>query len=457
METPLRLLLIEDSSSDEKLLLRELRKGGFLTACKRIETADAMVEALHEARWDLIISDYRLPAFSGPEALAILKESALDIPFIIVSGTIGELHAVDAMLAGANDYVMKDNMARLVPAIHRELADARIREEKRSGEAALFESNARFRNMADSAPVLLWMSDATGSLTYVNRQWLDFTGRSLDEEVAGWRRDRIHPDDVEGVQAAFAAALHHEGRFQIEYRMLRRDGQWRWLLDTGSPRNRSDGVFAGFIGTCLDLTDRKLAEMEHNRILGENYRLLQEREQVAAQQKAFVRDILYSVTDGKLRICYSEAALPKPLEPASDDITLSEAGGIRELRYAAGDAMERLGFEPERYHDLATAIGEAGMNAVVHAGGGKGRVHTDGRDTVQVWITDRGRGIDVEDLPRATMEKGYTTAGTLGQGMKMMLRTVDRMWLFSQPTGTTVVLEQDRMTSEPHWIWAYHG
>jgi diguanylate cyclase (GGDEF)-like protein len=131
MSTPLRLLIVEDSEDDALLLLRELRQGGFDPRWQRIDTADALVSALEREQWDLVIADFSIPGFSGTEALELLRARDGDLPFIFVSGTIGEEVAVAAMKAGAHDYVMKGNMRRLVPAIERELRDADMRREHR--------------------------------------------------------------------------------------------------------------------------------------------------------------------------------------------------------------------------------------------------------------------------------------------------------------------------------------
>src|ERR1700733_3235489 len=128
--TRLRILIVEDSEDDEVLLLRFLRAAGYVVESTRVETADALKAALQE-RWDLVVSDYHLSGFTAPEAFAILKESGLDIPFIIVSGTVGEDAAVRAMKAGVHDYIVKGNLGRLVPAVERELREARVRAEQR--------------------------------------------------------------------------------------------------------------------------------------------------------------------------------------------------------------------------------------------------------------------------------------------------------------------------------------
>lgn len=136
LSDPLRVLLVEDSESDAALVLRTLSKAGHVLQAQRVEDAAELRAALAAQPWDLVISDYQLPGFDAPAALAIVQASALDIPFIVVSGTIGEDNAVAMMKAGAQDYLMKSNLARLSPAVVRELADARNRKAQRSAEAA---------------------------------------------------------------------------------------------------------------------------------------------------------------------------------------------------------------------------------------------------------------------------------------------------------------------------------
>ncbi len=134
-ETPLRLLLVEDSEDDAALLLRVLRRDGYAVTFRRVETAEALFAALADETWDLVISDYSLPQFSGPRALALFKERGLDIPFIVVSGAVGEEAAVALMKSGANDFVTKGNLERLPPVVRRELADAEMRGRERRAAA----------------------------------------------------------------------------------------------------------------------------------------------------------------------------------------------------------------------------------------------------------------------------------------------------------------------------------
>src|SRR6184192_2642422 len=123
MGQPLRVLLLEDSEDDAELLLRELRRAGYEPAAERFASADEFTNALDQKRWDVVVSDYVMPGFGGLEALDLFKQRGLDIPFIIVSGHIGEEVAVAALKAGANDYVMKDRLVRLAPAIKRALQE----------------------------------------------------------------------------------------------------------------------------------------------------------------------------------------------------------------------------------------------------------------------------------------------------------------------------------------------
>jgi anti-sigma regulatory factor (Ser/Thr protein kinase) len=158
------------------------------------------------------------------------------------------------------------------------------------------------------------------------------------------------------------------------------------------------------------------------------------------------------VTEGRLILCQSEGELPLPLPNSSGPISLTESGGLRERRQAAWDACGAAGLSQERGHDMITAVSEAGMNCIVHVGVGVGEVMADAqRGMVQARVVDHGPGISLENLPNATLKKGFTTAGTLGHGMKMMLQTADRVFLLTNSAGTTVVVEQERVAPLPTW------
>jgi len=167
--TPLHVLLIEDNADDAFFLERHLRRSGFLPEIKRVEIESEMLSALQgTSHFDIILADYNLPSFSGPAALQLVKTHNLDIPFIMLSGVISEETAVASMRAGAQDYVSKQNMARLVPAIRRELAEAALRRQQLASERALRDSEIRFHSLIEAMPLGLLISDVTGKVTYAN-------------------------------------------------------------------------------------------------------------------------------------------------------------------------------------------------------------------------------------------------------------------------------------------------
>lgn len=155
MRKSLHALIVEDSEDDTLLIVNELKRLGYDLFYERVDTAEAMKTALRQIRWDVIVSDYFMPSFSAPEALTLAKQAGPDIPFIIVTGSVGEEIAVAAMKAGADDYLMKESLARLCPALERELKEAEIRRERKRAQEALRESREQLRNLAARIDSLL--------------------------------------------------------------------------------------------------------------------------------------------------------------------------------------------------------------------------------------------------------------------------------------------------------------
>lgn len=182
-------------------------------------------------------------------------------------------------------------------------------------------------------------------------------------------------------------------------------------------------------------------------------RIAIERDREEVRRRILLRDMLLSLTEGKLRLCWSATELPAPLSERQGEPVPLTSESLRPFRWSVTEVTKSLGMPIERRFDLETAVGEAAMNAVVHAGGGEGMVYADSESgTVQVWVRDQGHGIAEESLHRATLERGFTTAGSLGHGFWMVLKTVDRIYLLTGEGGTTVVLEQDREPFEPDWL-----
>ena len=179
---PLRLLLVEDSESDTLLLLWELRRCGYVPDWQRVQDESTMREALARGTWDLILSDSSMPRFSVLDAICILKETGFDIPFIIVSGTIAEETAVAALRGGATDFVPKDKLSRLAPAIERELREVEVREARRRAEEALCASEARYRALFERGPLPTWIVDIeTHKFLAVNDAAIRHYGYSREE------------------------------------------------------------------------------------------------------------------------------------------------------------------------------------------------------------------------------------------------------------------------------------
>ncbi len=194
MTKPLRLLIIEDSEDDALLLVRELRKGGYDPESLRVETRDAMLKALADDAWDLIISDYVLPSFSGTAALDVLRQSRKDLPFIIVSGNIGEDIAVDAMKAGAHDYIIKGNLKRLVPAVDRELREAESRRERDRAERLLAEQSRLLEAFFRHAATPLVFLDRQLNFIRVNDAYARAC-RRREDEFPGRNYFDLYPSD----------------------------------------------------------------------------------------------------------------------------------------------------------------------------------------------------------------------------------------------------------------------
>ncbi|HTL67435.1 MAG TPA: response regulator, partial [Lacunisphaera sp.] len=184
MSKPLHLLLVEDSEDDALLVVRELTNGGYAVTRERVATAEAMRAALARGQWDLVICDYQMPRFNGPEAMKLFREAAVDIPFIVVSGTIGEDVAVAMLKAGADDYLMKGRLARLVPAVERELREAGERRVRRLMEAELIASESRYRRLFEaSRDGILILNADTGVIVDANPFLIDRLGLAREHLV----------------------------------------------------------------------------------------------------------------------------------------------------------------------------------------------------------------------------------------------------------------------------------
>lgn len=261
---PLRVLIIEDSELDAGLILRHLEKAGYAVKMTRVEDEPELLKAL-QASWDIIIADYQLPQFNTPAALKILQQSGKDIPFIVVSGAVGEETAVALMKSGARDYVMKDNLSRLPPIVERELIEVEVRRSKKQANDALLESEQHLRNSQQVAHVGNWIIDmTTGVETWSDEMYRIF---GLDsQKVKGnlhqiWEK-AIHTEDRERVRA-FSHPNNSENQTgEVDCRIIRPDGSVRYILiQSGGSKVNAAGQLIQFTGVVHDITDRKRIEL----------------------------------------------------------------------------------------------------------------------------------------------------------------------------------------------------
>ena len=266
----LRVLIVEDSEDDALLIIRELKKGGYNPVYKLVETAAAMKKALKEKQWDIILCDYSLPKFNAPSAISVLKEANVDIPLIMVSETIGEDMAVECMRLGAQDYIMKDNLSRLCPAIARELKDAEIKNKQKQAESqweialeALRQSEEKHRTIIENIQEGYFEIDLAGNFTFFNDSMCRCLGYSKEELMGMNNRQYTDKKNAKKLFKSFNEIYTTgiTGRI-FEYDIIRKDGTRRQLEGFASLQKDSSGKRTGFRGTIRDITERKRTEEE---------------------------------------------------------------------------------------------------------------------------------------------------------------------------------------------------
>ena len=332
MQKPLRVLIVEDSEDDARLLLRALEHQGYGPVSERVESAEAMAAALDKGTWEVVLCDYSMPGFSAAVALSLLQKAGLDLPFIVVSGTIGEEQAVEMMKAGVHDYILKDNLTRLVPAIERELEEAENRRQRKRAEEAVRKSEARLRSVLEASTDAFWEWNVATGASFLSPRWAELLGYRLDElepHVGTWER-LVHPEDAPRVMEELKA--HLEGaspRFVSEHRVITKSGEEKWLLDRGKVVERdADGKALRMVGSYIDISERKSLE----------FRLVQAKKMEAVGRLAggIAHDFnnLLTVIKG-----FSDLALEKldTDDPARGDLEL-----IREAGEKATDLTRQL-------------------------------------------------------------------------------------------------------------------
>lgn len=260
MPQRIQILLVEDNPADAELLLRALRQDGFAPESERVETEADYLARLH-AGLDLVLSDYNLPRFSGLRALELLRERGLEVPFILVSGMIGEETAVEAMKGGASDYFLKDRLGRLGPAVTQAMTQARLRRERLAAEQARARAEAKYRSIFENSLEGIYQTSVDGRLLIANPALARIAGyespeamiaavSNVGEQIYVHREDRIR----------FQEQLQTGGTVRgFESQMQRRDGSSRWI-SSDARLVRDEGGNVCYEGALRDITERKAAE-----------------------------------------------------------------------------------------------------------------------------------------------------------------------------------------------------
>lgn len=256
-------MMLEDTPTDAELAERELRKAGIVFTSLRVETRDAFTHALDEFHPDIVLSDYKLPDFNGMGALEIVRRDHPEVPVVMVTGALSDIEAVELIHAGARDYVLKDRLARLAPAVQRALSAEQGARARKAAERALKESEERFRSLVESTSDWIWEVNEQIVYTYASPQVFDLLGYTPGEIIGKTRFDLMSPDEVARVKEGFGAILAERKPFRLwENAALHKDGRVVFLETSGVPMFDAQGVFKGYRGIDRDITERKEAERE---------------------------------------------------------------------------------------------------------------------------------------------------------------------------------------------------
>ncbi len=261
----LKILHLEDQPNDVELVRAMLEREGYDLDLDNVVTRDAFMRALDENEYDLILSDFSLPAFDGLSALAMSLQKAPYTPYIFVSGTLGEERAIESLTNGATDYVLKTRMERLGPTVARALKEAKERNERREVQKRLAEAERRFRYLVNSSPSVIYArtADKSHRCTFVSDNFTEVTGyqsREITNNETFWY-DHVHPDDRRPALRAVEKHLKEGGRGVIEYRFEHADGGYRWIRDNYRLVADNPEVSPEIVGSWTDITKaRELTE-----------------------------------------------------------------------------------------------------------------------------------------------------------------------------------------------------
>jgi PAS domain S-box-containing protein len=342
----LRVLLIEDDEDDRDLILLHLQNSGIQFEWVCVKDAAGVQEALLRHRWDVVISDHRLPGFSSEEALAMVARADPAPPFILVSGHIGETAAVNALLQGAADFVKKDSLSRLGAAVERALEATKLRRAARETERALRDSEERFRKLTELSPVGIYLTNAAQECVYANEHWYVITGM-LPGTALGrdWRLSLQIDSDDAAQQATALFAEDPDRPLSFETRIKKSDGSEVWVIGQMLPQYDAEEQLTGHVGVITDITERKRSELEliesgqRLRELSSHMVQIEERQRAAIAREIH-DEIGSSLTGIKIDLAFLKTELAAQLEARPD--VLSKLQDVEKLVDVTAAVSRRL-------------------------------------------------------------------------------------------------------------------
>ncbi|BCG45724.1 diguanylate cyclase with PAS/PAC sensor [Citrifermentans bremense] len=256
----LRVLMVEDAPDDAQLIVIRLEQGGFDVQFRRVDSAQAMCEALDGPQWDVIICDYVMPGFSGLQALKILKEKGTDIPFLMISGKVGEEAAAEAIRCGADAFLLKGNLGGLIPAVQRSIADVALREQNRRHEQELKDKLTFIQVLIDTLPTPIFYNDPNGLYLGCNKAFEEQIGMKRGENINKSIYDILPPDLAALYTRGEEVAGNGGGPRSFEGTITCADGESRDVIFYSASFSNSGSTSGGVVGALLDISERKRAE-----------------------------------------------------------------------------------------------------------------------------------------------------------------------------------------------------
>jgi len=315
----LRILNLEDNPTDSDLIKETLKDGGIECEITRVETGEDFLAACDKGCFDIILADYSLPSYDGFSALAVARERCPDLPFIFVSGKMGEDIAVESLKNGATDYILKGKLLRLVPSVRRALKEAEFIIERKQKENALRESEEKYRDLVENINDIIFLTDVKGTITYISPQVHSVLGYTQSEFVGRPFSEVIYPEDLPFIEEQFQKRL--SGIVEpAEYRLINKSGGVIWIRSSSRPMFRENKIM-GLRGVFTDISKRKEAEEQ----LKKNFEKLRKSTNGIVQAMALTVETRDPYTSGhQVRVAKLATMIAKEMNFSSD-----QAEGIK--------------------------------------------------------------------------------------------------------------------------------